>query len=252
MEKITVCMTSYNGEKFILNQIHSILSQLENNDELIISDDGSTDNTLSIIKSINDKRIFVFPHTFTNYKTSKYLKNYERVAQNFENSLIHATGDIILLSDQDDIWSPNRIKRIKEELKTNMLVMVNYQVIDENNQKIGIIGYSRSPIYSNWFLNLMKSRFMCCCLAFRKELLPFILPFPKGLKSCDQWIGCNAAKYGSVKFLNDEYHLYRRHGKNVSYTSGKSKNSIYIRIKFRIDLLFLLLGNFLRKGQNNI
>ena len=244
---ISVCMAAYNGEKFIRQQLLSILKQLNPEDEVIVSDDGSTDKTLEIIQSFNDSRIKILHHKSDKRLLKRSLGNYMVVAQNFENALLHASGDIIVMSDQDDLWDSDRIERIKKDLSSNLLVMVNYQIIDENDIKQGIIGYDSSPIYQNWFLNVLKSRFMCCCLAYRKQLLPYILPFPKDLKSCDQWIGCNASKYGKINFINDVYHLYRRHGKNVSSTSEQSSNSLFIKIIFRLNLLYNLNKNFINK-----
>ena len=92
MKKISVAMATYNGEKYIKKQIESILINLNKDDELIISDDGSKDKTLDIIKSIKDKRIKIISGPK------------QGVIKNFENALNNCTGEYIFLSDQDDIW----------------------------------------------------------------------------------------------------------------------------------------------------
>ena len=89
---ISVCMATYNGEKYIEEQLKSILSQLGENDEVIVSDDSSTDNTLAIVESFNDVRIKIFPNN-----------KFHSPIFNFENALKQATGDYIFLSDQDDV-----------------------------------------------------------------------------------------------------------------------------------------------------
>ena len=94
---ISVCMATYNGAQFIKEQIDSILCQLSTEDELIISDDGSTDETLSIINSYKDNRIKVFQHKAA--EGSAFIK----ATRNFENAMSHAVGDYIFLSDQDDM-----------------------------------------------------------------------------------------------------------------------------------------------------
>ena len=94
--KISVCIATYNGAKYIEEQVQSILYQLSEKDEIINSDDGSKDNTLAIIKSLNDARIKVIHNT---------LKH--GLVSNFENAIKHADGDYIFLSDQDDIWTSN-------------------------------------------------------------------------------------------------------------------------------------------------
>lgn len=94
---ISVCMASYNGAIFIKQQAVSILNQLGLEDELIISDDGSKDNTLEILASLNDSRIKIYHHSAPH-----------GVVSNFENAIKHASGDYIFLSDQDDIWLSNK------------------------------------------------------------------------------------------------------------------------------------------------
>ncbi|MCG2791916.1 MAG: glycosyltransferase, partial [Weeksellaceae bacterium] len=103
---ISVCLATYNGEKYLEAQIKSILKQLSVDDELIISDDRSTDNTISVINKFDDNRIKIFIN-----------KNKNGVAHNFENALLKATGDYIFLSDQDDIWADNKVDVLLKELK---------------------------------------------------------------------------------------------------------------------------------------
>ena len=101
-KKVSVAMATYNGEKYIQEQIDSILKNLEKKDELIISDDGSNDGTIEIIKKNikKDNRI-------------KLINGPKRgVIKNFENALLNCNGDYIFLSDQDDIWLPNKVKTV--------------------------------------------------------------------------------------------------------------------------------------------
>ena len=97
MSKISVCIATFNGEKYISSQLDSILNQVVPVHEIIISDDMSTDNTIEIIKNCNNPIIKIFI-------------NKERlgVAKNFENAIKHANGDFIFLCDQDDIWLKNK------------------------------------------------------------------------------------------------------------------------------------------------
>ena len=94
---ISVCIATYNGEKYLREQLDSILPQLAESDEVIVSDDGSTDGTIDLITSLNDPRIKIV----SNSGRKGYVGN-------FENALKHTTGDYIFLSDQDDIWYPNK------------------------------------------------------------------------------------------------------------------------------------------------
>ena len=96
---ISVCVATYNGEKFIREQIESILCQLSSDDEIIVSDDGSTDGTIVIINCIGDKRIRIIEGPRKHSPTF-----------NFENALKEAKGDYIFLADQDDVWKTNKVE----------------------------------------------------------------------------------------------------------------------------------------------
>lgn len=103
---ISVCVATYNGEMYIRQQLQSILCQLADSDEVIISDDGSTDGTLTVIREINDKRIRLIDGPRRQSPTL-----------NFENALRQAKGDHIFLSDQDDVWKPEKVAVCMKWLK---------------------------------------------------------------------------------------------------------------------------------------
>src|SRR5674476_13034 len=109
---ISVCLTTYNGEEYILEQIQSILCQIGNDDEVIISDDGSTDHTLKILNKQEDHRIKIY-----------HNNNSKGIISNIENALTYAKGDIIFLADQDDVWLPNKVRICSEALINNNLVI---------------------------------------------------------------------------------------------------------------------------------
>lgn len=118
---ITVCIATFNGEKYIREQLNSILFQLSLQDEVIVSDDGSTDNTISIIKSFNDKRIKIIDGV---YRHSPTL--------NFENALKEAKGDYIFLADQDDVWKDDKVKICLKWLQHYDCIISDAEVTDEN------------------------------------------------------------------------------------------------------------------------
>ena len=107
---ISVCIASHNGEKYIKEQVDSILCQIGSDDEVVISDDGSTDKTLAILEAYNDPRIKVFRYVHP----CMYRYNFDYATHNFENALHHAKGDIIFLADQDDFKEEN-LKRLQIE-----------------------------------------------------------------------------------------------------------------------------------------
>ena len=229
MLKISVCMATYNGEKYIKEQLESILPQLGFEDEIIISDDGSSDETINIIKSLNDNKIKIY---INNQKSG--------VVSNFNNALTYARGDIIFLSDQDDIWLDNKVELALKKIKDYDAIVTNCMVTDAELNVIHksyfeLVG-SRSGFYKNFY----KSTYLGCCLVFNRKVLNTILPMPNNLLMYhDWWIGFLVDIKFSVYFENTPLLLYRRHEGTTSPTVSKSKNSFFIKIYSRIQLLFL-------------
>ena len=223
---ISVCIATYNGEKYIKDQIITILKQLSSNDEIVISDDSSIDKTIKIIESFKDKRI-------------KILKNnkFRQPNLNFENALRHSKGDIIFLSDQDDVWVENKVEIILNQLKKYDLIIsdafitdeelniINNSLFDEVNSKKGILK------------NIIKNTYYGCCMAFKRKVLKKALPFPKSQEiGHDLWIGLVSEKYYKVKFINEKLIYFRRHSNNAT-TINKSKRSLKIKIIGRYVIL---------------
>jgi glycosyltransferase involved in cell wall biosynthesis len=232
---ISVCIATYNGEKYIKEQLSSILCQLGKDDEVIISDDGSSDHTLSIVNSFNDVRIRILHHQkkSVNHRSASHIY----ASANFEHAISHAQGDYIFLADQDDIWIENRVEKMMQKLQENLLVICNFAVIDENNHILISKGYHSNPI-SNFFLkNIVQPRVKGCCIAFKKEMLNWIMPFPEKLILHDEWIGIIAQKKGRTFYIDDILLLYRRHNNNVSPSRKKNKNSLCYKFQYRLALL---------------
>lgn len=207
-EKVSVVMATYNGEKYIREQIESILENLEEQDELIISDDDSKDSTSSIINEYmsKDKRI----------KLLDGPKN--GIKQNFANGIKNTTGKYIFLSDQDDIWKKNKVDSIldifkKEKVK---LVIHDAEIVDEklNVTEKSFFKYRNSG--SGILKNIWKNTYIGCCIAFDSSIKDKILPIPNDIEMHDQWIGIITEMEGKAYFLNEILILYRRHGDNNS------------------------------------
>lgn len=232
---ISVCLTTYNGEKFIKEQLISILLQIGDKDEIILSDDGSKDNTLAIVNSIGDNRIKVFRN-----------RHQHGFIGNFENALEEAHGDYIFLSDQDDIWKPNKVERIMSYLNKYDLVVHDAEIIDGKGEAIGKTYYSTMHNKTSFLANLYSTRFLGCCMAFTKEVKEKSLPIPHGVVAHDYWIGMYAKLKFKTIFIPDILISYRRHGNNVSPSSEKSNTSLFYKIfKKRIPLLWNLLVRYL-------
>jgi glycosyltransferase involved in cell wall biosynthesis len=226
MEKISVCMATYNGAAFIRQQIESILPQLESGDEIIFSDDGSTDATLSVISGYNESRFKIIKNQRTGSPT-----------KNFEKGLRHCTGELIFLTDQDDVWMPDKVSRTKHFLKSFDLVLTDCSVINERNEQLADSFFKKQKSKKGIILNLVQNSYMGCCMAFHRKVLDKALPFPLNLAAHDQWIGLIAERYFKVYFLNEPLVWYRRHNQNYSFTGGKSSFSLLKKINHRITMI---------------
>lgn len=227
-------MATYNGEKYVYEQMSSILKQLGSDDEVIVSDNGSTDQTLQIIADFKDSRIKVI-----------HFSAKRGPIWNFENALQFATGDYIFLADQDDIWEEDRLIQAAPHLEKYVLTVCNCKIIDGEGKLLqSKTFFDMKNSGPGLMKNFISNTFLGCCLGFRKELLPKILPFPSDIPMHDWWIGLVASKQGKTYFINKPGISYRRHGQNASSASEKSRSSFLDKILFRFSLLKgLLLKN---------
>lgn len=247
----SVCMATYNGGRFIKEQIDSILSELAKDDELIISDDGSTDNTLEIIASYNDERIKLLHHKKNPaYAKISHSRSFYYATDNFENALRQAKGDWIFLSDQDDIWVPGKKQKMIEAMKQNNAdcAMCNNQIIDVDGKPLNFFLGEKKPFGTSVFMNLKRTPFLGCCMAFSKNAMQYILPFPKKLICHDLWMGSLCVYKKSLHYIETPLHKYRYHENSVSPSvTANSKNPFFFKIKYRIVFLFQfykrILGN---------
>lgn len=227
---ISVCMAVYNGEEYLHEQVDSILSQLGCEDELIVSDDGSTDMTVEILKGYCDARIKIVKNTLN-----------KGVKGNFENALRQAKGDYIFLADQDDVWLPGKVANCVAALKDNMCVVHDCYIVDKNLNVVKESFFKDKNCKSGFFHNWLRNGYLGCAMSFRRELLPYILPIPEKLPVFhDIWIGLIAEYKFGVKFIPVKGLCYRRHGDNVSVTSD-AKFSLMRQIEYRVkELPFIL------------
>lgn len=239
---VSVCIATYNGEKYIKEQLDSILHQLTDQDEIIISDDSSTDKTIEIIESFNDKRIILF-------KNQTFFSH----VYNFENALKISKGEYIFLADQDDIWVSTKVEKMMNLLKTYDLVLSDAIMVDTNKQVINESFFLFNASRKGFIKNLYKNSYLGCCMAFDRKILNLSLPFPSDINMHDWWIGLIAEIYGNIHFTTDKLVEYRRHEETVTPINRKSTNSLYKKISFRLKMikgLFLqILTTFLIKKR---
>jgi len=233
---ISVCIAAYNGEKYIKEQLDSILYQLSAEDEVIISDDGSTDSTLEVIEKINDERIKVFKN-----------QGKHGYAHNFENALKNAIGDYIFFADQDDVWLPNKVEMMLPFLKEDNLVITNAYVVNDNLEKQGKLSQWRK-YKKGYARNLYKSVYTGCTCAFTKKIKEYSLPFPqtKWIQH-DNWMGLLCELKFNVLYIDEPLILYRRHQTNTSGVGSKSTKSFWFMLQYRCVLFVETFRRFVSR-----
>ena len=224
---ISVCIATYNGERYIRQQIESIVCQLNVDDEIIVSNDGSTDGTLDIVKGIGDKRIKIIEGPG---RKSPIL--------NFECALKASKGDFIFLSDQDDVWKPDKVEICMKWLKTYHCVVSDAEVTDNRLKPLYPSLYAIMQVRQGRIYNtIWKNGYTGCCMAFRRDVVEASLPFPKNIPMHDIWIGNVAAYKYNVIFIPDRLIYFRRHENTISCNGKGSKFTIWQQMKFRLNII---------------
>lgn len=232
--RASVCMATYNGALYLREQIDSIVSQLQPGDELLVSDDGSDDDTLQILSGYGSSLTVV-----GSTRVGGVVRNFERVMGS-------ATGDIVVLADQDDVWLPGKLERLRAELQRCDLVMSNAVVVDAGLAVIAPSLFAQLGASAGLLKNGWRNSFVGCCMGFRADLLQWALPFPMGTPWHDWLLGLLATASGSVCFVDEPLMLYRRHGANVSLTGARSRNSLLNKFALRAQVARALFTIMLR------
>ncbi len=229
---ISVAMTTYNGERYLTEQIDSVLRNLRDEDELWISDDGSIDSTPALLQEYAKKDVRI------------HLTEGPRqgIIANFEHAMTCCKGDVIFLADQDDVWSDHKVETVLSTMEKTgaTLVMHDAEVRNGNMSEVLIPSFQEyRGCKTGVFQSFVKNRYIGCCMAFRRELLPLCLPIPRNIQMHDQWIGLIADwKKEKTLMIPDKLLLYRRH---EATNSDFSRNSVPVMIKNRLVLLVELL-----------
>ena len=232
---ISVCIATYNGALHLAQQLESILQQLSSEDEVVISDDHSTDATLRIAQEVaaaysTPIRIFINP------KAASYVAN-------FENALRHSQGDIIFLSDQDDVWLPGKVEACCQSLQDASIVVHDAQVVCEDLSMLHLSFQSKRRPLPGWWGTMIRFSHLGCCLAFRREVLNKALPFPPNRTLCthDNWIFLVGQTFGKAMVLSQPLIAYRRHKDNISGGGVNEHKNWFFRIHYRFYLLWHIL-----------
>jgi glycosyltransferase involved in cell wall biosynthesis len=236
--RTSIALATYQGARFLQQQLESYLVQTRPPDELCISDDGSTDETLDVIRAFTARAAFPV----------RLLLNTEHggVNKNFENATLHCTGDVILFSDQDDVWLPSHIERLvapMEEDPRITAVASDSQFVDETLEYVG-----GTQAQSDRFPDSLRDRTMRLQgnqlklilrqhlatghgMAFRRSLLPLLVPFTRTFLF-DEWVLVLSATAGFITYVPEALTLHRQHrtqtvgarNKDLQLWAAQSKN----------------------------
>lgn len=231
---ISVCMATCNGARYLREQLESILVQLGPDDELVVSDDASNDDTLAIVRSYVDPRLRVLAGNA-----------FGSPVRNFEHALRQARGEILVLSDQDDRWNPGRLDLVRQLLAGKgdrvALIMMDGELVDAAGQPLGGSVFERDHAGAGLCKNIYANTYSGCCMAFSRALLEIALPFPRQVPMHDVWLGLLAELFGEVEFVPIRTICHRRHGGNASYRA----TSRWLQVRRRFWLVVNLLGRYL-------
>jgi glycosyltransferase involved in cell wall biosynthesis len=200
---ISIALCTYNGEKFLSEQLDSLVQQDYPNLEIIITDDCSSDQTPLILQDFSSRYPFIT--VYYNEENLGYIKN-------FEKALRLCKGEFVALSDQDDIWSLNKISAMVDQIGENMLIYHDSEFIDDSGKSMN---KKMSDIINMYSGNNFRPFLLFNCVSghaclFKQELLNSCLPFPKGVFH-DRWLAFTATNLGSIAYLDLPLVKYRQH-----------------------------------------
>lgn len=226
---ISVVMATYNGEKFLKEQLESLLNQTYKNLEIIICDDCSNDKTIEIIEIYQKKDTRI-----------KLYQNKENlgVLKNFEKAIFLSQGDYIAISDQDDIWKLDKIEILINSIGDSLLIyhddylmdkngkIISHSFFNSNEIKIDIHHNIKSILLDNWILGH-------ACM-FSAELKKYILPIDIRVEHYDMWIAIVAIQFGTIRFMDKSLVYWRQHGDNSSGNKLENRN-LFQKVFIPID-----------------
>lgn len=228
MPSISVCIATYNGQQYISDQLQSISKQLNRDDEIVIVDDHSTDRTVDIVRAVGDPRIKFFEHS----ENLGYVKT-------FEDAISRANNEIIMLSDQDDIWADGRVATLSGPLGHSQCAAGNFDTFGAKSNWFQRKNLDQSGSNGN-LSNIIKTLigiqpYYGCTMAFRSEFRKVVLPFPDWLtETHDQWIAICANTCASISHVDKVVTHRRLHSTN---TTPKKARPLSMILKSRCMLL---------------
>jgi glycosyltransferase involved in cell wall biosynthesis len=211
--RVSIVMGTYNGGKYLREQLESIYQQTYKNIDVIVCDDCSTDNTVEILEEFSQEYGLVYQ---INSQNMGLVKNYEK-------ALSLARGEYIALSDQDDIWYPGKIELLLNNIGPYSLIHSAVHVINGKGNPHGdvfVVGeYSRDHTAKVNFSDFLETAWVLGCTSLiNRDLLEKCLPFPEGVMFHDWWLTMAAIKLGQgIKYIHKPTIRYRQYGENTAF-----------------------------------
>ena len=225
----SICIATYNGSKYIATQLDSVIEQLGKDDEIVIVDDCSTDNTFEILESYSDARIKL-------YRNDENIRH----VRSFERAISLSTKELVFLCDQDDLWEKDRLEIFENyfiKFPSVQLITSGFHCINDGGEIIENllrkVSANDSCLYNRNILSIFAAKigYFGCAMAFRRDLVSKILPIPQYVEAHDLWIAM-AANLLKANLHIDEKTLYHRiHSNNASVLQRK----IHLKVKARLD-----------------
>ena len=222
---VSIAMTTYNGEKYLKEQLDSIFNQSYKNLELIVCDDCSSDKTVEILKEYSDRFGLKY---FINEKNLGYVKN-------FEKAISLCNGEYIALSDQDDIWLPEKIQVLVENIGDKSVIHSDAYLINESGTVFSnsYTEFSKKMINPNSEIDMILNGCVTGCTSmFKKSFISKILPFPDKLYVHDKFIGFSAFLENKLVYIDRPLIKYRQHSVNNIGATNVNINVINKFFKF--------------------
>jgi glycosyltransferase involved in cell wall biosynthesis len=234
--RASVCMATYRGSKFVEEQLGSILRELGPDDEVVVVDDASPDETAAVVGRVKDARVrlLVAPHN----------RGYVRT---FEEAIRLSRGQFIFLSDQDDVWTKGRLTMMLAALETSKVVASNFEILGGGPRpwipKLRSSDSGRN-LANLWGILIGYRAYYGCAMGFRRDALDLVVPIPAFVReSHDLWLAICGNMAGSVAHLDESTVLRRLHGENQTPSGWRSLRKIAAA---RIMLLRLMFEAFRR------
>lgn len=231
---VSVCMATFNGASFVREQIDSILADLEASDELIVVDDGSVDDSVAVVASIEDSRLTLVESE----------SNHGQVRA-FQTVLGKARHEVIMLADQDDLWPAGRRQVLVDALARADVAAGNYQTFGTRAggpARPLRSSYDGHPVGNVLGLALGRRPYFGSCMALRREFRGVVLPFPKAVEAHDHWLAIAGIVAGRVAHVEDAVTIRRLHAGNLTPTTRRALGRVITTRLRQLALVLKALG----------